>query len=232
MKWPRRQTSPPSATEGAAPVVFAEAAWFERIRPLGRTIIGPYESLLAAITVVLTDPVRRGDEKAWLEVRDSAESLRQEAASATSELGAAPSPRTAHIHALYTAMFGEAEGAAIAIEDGLETASEFPASVTRATGAMVTISGLYDQIATATEEIAQLVEAQAAFRQPQPRREAIPAAVRREVWRRDQGRCVDCQSRVRLEFDHIIPVSRGGANTGRNIELRCETCNRRKGARV
>jgi 5-methylcytosine-specific restriction endonuclease McrA len=39
-------------------------------------------------------------------------------------------------------------------------------------------------------------------------------------------------SRGRLEFDHIIPVSRGGANTVRNIELRCEPCNRRKGARV
>jgi hypothetical protein len=63
-------------------------------------------------------------------------------------------------------------------------------------------------------------------------REAIPAQVRREVWRRDQGRCVDCGSRERLEYDHIIPVSRGGSNTVRNIELRCESCNRKKGARV
>jgi hypothetical protein len=65
-----------------------------------------------------------------------------------------------------------------------------------------------------------------------PRREAIPERVRHEVWRRDRGTCVDCGSRGRLEFDHIIPVSRGGANTPRNIELRCEPCNRRKGARV
>jgi len=63
-------------------------------------------------------------------------------------------------------------------------------------------------------------------------REAIPERVRHEVWRRDEGRCVDCGSRERLEFDHIIPVSRGGSNTARNIELRCQPCNRRKGASV
>jgi hypothetical protein len=65
-----------------------------------------------------------------------------------------------------------------------------------------------------------------------PRREAIPERVRHEVWRRDRGTCVECGSRSRLEFDHIIPVSRGGSNTPRNLELRCEPCNRRKGARV
>jgi hypothetical protein len=65
-----------------------------------------------------------------------------------------------------------------------------------------------------------------------PRREAMPERIRHEVWRRDRGTCVECGSRGRLEFDHIIPVSRGGSNTVRNIELRCEPCNRRKGARV
>jgi hypothetical protein len=63
-------------------------------------------------------------------------------------------------------------------------------------------------------------------------REAIPERVRNEVWRRDGGKCVDCDSRQRLEYDHIIPLSKGGANTPRNIELRCETCNRQKGARI
>lgn len=64
------------------------------------------------------------------------------------------------------------------------------------------------------------------------RRQAIPERVRHEVWRRDRGRCVDCGTRERLEFDHIVPVSRGGSNTARNIELRCESCNRRKSARI
>lgn len=65
-----------------------------------------------------------------------------------------------------------------------------------------------------------------------PRREPISESVRHEVWRRDQGRCVDCGSRENLEFDHIIRVSKGGSNTARNLELRCETCNRRKGATI
>lgn len=60
----------------------------------------------------------------------------------------------------------------------------------------------------------------------------ISAEVRREVWRRDGGACIDCGSRERLEFDHIIPVSQGGSNTARNIELRCESCNRKKGATI
>ncbi|HAO77839.1 MAG TPA: Holliday junction branch migration DNA helicase RuvB [Verrucomicrobia subdivision 3 bacterium] len=59
-------------------------------------------------------------------------------------------------------------------------------------------------------------------------REAIPSAVRREVWRRDEGRCKKCGSRKNLEYDHIIPVAEGGSNTARNIELLCEACNRAK----
>jgi Zn finger protein HypA/HybF involved in hydrogenase expression len=59
-------------------------------------------------------------------------------------------------------------------------------------------------------------------------RQAISSEVRREVWRRDQGKCVKCGSRANLEYDHIIPVARGGGNTARNIELLCEACNRAK----
>lgn len=62
------------------------------------------------------------------------------------------------------------------------------------------------------------------------RRESIAQAVRIEVWQRDGGRCVECQSQEKLEFDHIIPVAMGGGNTARNLQLLCEVCNRRKGA--
>lgn len=65
-----------------------------------------------------------------------------------------------------------------------------------------------------------------------PKREAIPKAVQREVWQRDTGRCVECLTREKLCFDHIIPFSRGGSNTIRNIQLLCETCNLAKGNRI
>jgi hypothetical protein len=60
------------------------------------------------------------------------------------------------------------------------------------------------------------------------RRESIGEEVRIFVWRRDEGRCVKCGKQERLEFDHIIPVSKGGSSTERNIQLLCESCNRKK----
>jgi hypothetical protein len=59
-------------------------------------------------------------------------------------------------------------------------------------------------------------------------RTPIPESIRNEVWRRDQGKCVICGSQINLEFDHIIPFSKGGSNTARNLQLLCETCNRKK----
>ncbi|HUW13567.1 MAG TPA: HNH endonuclease signature motif containing protein [Anaerolineae bacterium] len=64
------------------------------------------------------------------------------------------------------------------------------------------------------------------------RRERIPENVRIFVWKRDDGRCVECGSQENLEFDHIIPLAKGGSNTARNIQLLCETCNRRKSATI
>lgn len=60
------------------------------------------------------------------------------------------------------------------------------------------------------------------------RSRTIPKHVQREVWRRDRGRCVECETKELLEFDHIIPFSKGGSNTARNIQLLCEKCNRTK----
>jgi hypothetical protein len=65
-----------------------------------------------------------------------------------------------------------------------------------------------------------------------PARAPIPDEVKVFVWNRDGGRCVKCASNQRLEFDHVIPVALGGANTARNLQLLCETCNRSKGAAI
>jgi len=64
-----------------------------------------------------------------------------------------------------------------------------------------------------------------------PRTRHIPQDVKIAVSVRDQGRCRQCGSAENLHFDHIIPYSRGGANTVDNIQLLCATCNLRKGAR-
>jgi HNH endonuclease/Sel1 repeat-containing protein len=68
--------------------------------------------------------------------------------------------------------------------------------------------------------------------QEPPTRMAISSEVRREVWRRDERKCVKCGSQVKLEFDHIIPFSEGGSNTARNIQLLCQDCNRAKSASI
>jgi hypothetical protein len=78
----------------------------------------------------------------------------------------------------------------------------------------------------------------AATDRPRPRRKqggaprTIPAAVRREVWERDQGRCTftgddghRCGAHTRLEYDHLEPAARGGQATVANLTLRCRTHN-------
>ncbi len=63
-------------------------------------------------------------------------------------------------------------------------------------------------------------------------RQPIPEDVKFEVWRRDEGKCVICGSQRNLEFDHIIPLSKGGSSTARNLQLLCEACNRKKSAKI
>ena len=59
-------------------------------------------------------------------------------------------------------------------------------------------------------------------------RERIPAEVRAYVWERDAGRCVQCDSHDDLQFDHVIPVAKGGGNAAENVQILCGDCNRQK----
>jgi hypothetical protein len=64
------------------------------------------------------------------------------------------------------------------------------------------------------------------------KREQIAQDVLDKVWNRDGGKCVICGSQEKIEFDHIIPFSKGGANTYRNIQILCEKCNRAKSNKI
>lgn len=58
----------------------------------------------------------------------------------------------------------------------------------------------------------------------------IPARVKREVWKRDQGRCQwpiagkgsgICGSTLRVEFDHVVPRARDGPSSVDGVRLLC-----------
>jgi 5-methylcytosine-specific restriction endonuclease McrA len=67
----------------------------------------------------------------------------------------------------------------------------------------------------------------------------VPAAVRRAVWERDKGRCTfvsmtggRCRDRRFMEFDHVVPVARGGKATVANLRLRCSAHNQYEAERA
>jgi hypothetical protein len=56
----------------------------------------------------------------------------------------------------------------------------------------------------------------------------IPREIRQRVWQRYGGRCAECGDGQYLEFDHIIPVAKGGSNSDANVQLLCRKCNLKK----
>lgn len=77
-----------------------------------------------------------------------------------------------------------------------------------------------------------------AVSRPKPRRtvaggwsRSLPAAVRRAVWARDEGRCAyvgvsgRCIETSFLEFHHVKPFADGGESTVENLQLRCRAHN-------
>lgn len=64
------------------------------------------------------------------------------------------------------------------------------------------------------------------------KRMSIPFDVASAVWNRDGGQCCICGSKTELEFDHIIPISKGGATSFRNLQLLCKNCNIKKSDKI
>jgi hypothetical protein len=62
-------------------------------------------------------------------------------------------------------------------------------------------------------------------------RRQISFATMMRIVRRDDYRCQHCKKKLRddeVEFDHIIPVSKGGSSEEYNLRLTCFECNRDK----
>jgi 5-methylcytosine-specific restriction endonuclease McrA len=65
------------------------------------------------------------------------------------------------------------------------------------------------------------------------RKRVIPPHVKLVAWVRDKGQCAHCGSTQELQFDHIIPFSKGGTSkTPNNIQLLCARCNSKKRANI
>ena len=65
------------------------------------------------------------------------------------------------------------------------------------------------------------------------RNRIIPSSVKREVWKRDKGMCVECKAKDELHFDHILPFSKGGTSLKvENVQLLCARHNLEKRAKI
>ena len=61
----------------------------------------------------------------------------------------------------------------------------------------------------------------------------IPSQVKKDVWKRDKGKCVICGEFKNLHFDHDLPFSKGGTSLlASNIRLLCAKCNLKKSNKI
>ena len=51
---------------------------------------------------------------------------------------------------------------------------------------------------------------------------------RQNLFRRDQHQCLYCGDNRNLTIDHVIPKSKGGKNTWKNLVTCCQRCNTKK----
>lgn len=61
----------------------------------------------------------------------------------------------------------------------------------------------------------------------------ISSDVKREVWKRDEGKCVICGDNKNLHFDHELPFSKGGTSlSAKNVRLLCMKHNLQKSDKI
>jgi hypothetical protein len=65
-----------------------------------------------------------------------------------------------------------------------------------------------------------------------PRKRNANVGLRRELWKRDNGKCQKCGSQHALEIDHVIPWALGGETSEENLRLLCRSCNQRRAMRA
>ena len=70
------------------------------------------------------------------------------------------------------------------------------------------------------------------LRRPSSNPRYVSKDIKSIVWQRDRGVCRGCGSRRGLNFDHIVPVARGGQGTPDNLRLLCFACNQRAGIKA
>lgn len=52
-----------------------------------------------------------------------------------------------------------------------------------------------------------------------------------KLYKIQHGRCCDCNKvipKTQMTFDHIVPYSKGGGSSLRNLQLMCKSCNEAK----
>lgn len=66
-----------------------------------------------------------------------------------------------------------------------------------------------------------------------PQTRLIPSEVKKEVWKRDMGKCVICGATTNLHYDHDLPYSKGGTSlSATNVRLLCMTHNLQKSSKI
>ncbi|WP_338783130.1 HNH endonuclease signature motif containing protein [Streptomyces sp. DG1A-41] len=84
-------------------------------------------------------------------------------------------------------------------------------------------------------ELGRLLERDGELKRVRP-----PGWARKAVFYRDRGRCTSCGVNLSglidtfdvANYDHMMPLSRGGLNDVTNLQLLCERCNNRKADRI